>query len=339
MVKSGTLPAPASRRGAGSRRLACCRRLCGTFFTAIAAAIVLVEAASMFFPAARAQTVAPRTASPCLNIVAAENFYQDIARQIAGPYARVESVLSNPNIDPHEYEPTVNDAKEVAVANLVIESGGGYDDWMNKLLSASPNSARLVINAWDISPLKLPDNEHVWYSVEDMKAVAAAMAGDLKKLCPSRAPVFDKNLKIFTGSLAGIRAKIGGIARRFSGTPIALTEPIFLYQAVPMGLKVLTPFALQKAVAQGIDPPANTVLIAQDQIRKKMVRLLVYNRQTGDRFTARLKSLAKSSGVPVVGVMETMPPGKHYQSWMLDQIAAVESALRGSNHGAGSGVR
>jgi zinc/manganese transport system substrate-binding protein len=102
-----------------------------------------------------------------------------------------------------------------------------------------------------------------------------------------------------------------------------------------MGLKVLTPFDFQKAVAEGIDPPADTVGIAREQIRKKMVRVLVYNRQTADRFTARLEELAKNSGVPVVAVTETMPPGKHYQSWMLDQISDVENALMG----AGGGVR
>ena len=158
-------------------------------------------------------------------------------------------------------------------------------------------------------------------------------------MLPSRAARFEKNLKIFDESLDRIEAKIAQISERFSGTPIALTEPIFMYQSVPMGLKVLTPFAFEKAISQGIDPPADTVLIAQDQIRKKMVRVLIYNRQTADRFTVGLEESAKSSGVPVVAVTETMPPGKHYQSWMLDQIAALESALRAPGAGWGSGVR
>ena len=63
-----------------------------------------------------------------------------------------------------------------------------------------------------------------------------------------------------------------------------------------MGLKVLTPFDFQKAVAEGIDPPADTVETAREQIRKKMVRVLVYNRQTADRFTARSRSWQKAPG-------------------------------------------
>ncbi|MGC8494290.1 MAG: metal ABC transporter solute-binding protein, Zn/Mn family [Syntrophobacteraceae bacterium] len=315
-----TLQAVAGKPEAGKRFGVRSMPLLGV---ALLLAIFLVQAVSMPFWPVQAKTVA----SGPLDIVAAENFYQDIAAQLAGPYARVNSVQSDPNIDPHEFEPSVKDAMEVAGANLVIENGGGYDEWMKKLLSASPNPGRLVINAFDISPVKLPENEHVWYSMEDMKAVAAALTKDLKTLRPQQAARFDKNLQVFDKSLEGIEAKMREVSKRFSGAPIALTEPIFLYQSVPMGLKVLTPFAFQKAVAQGIDPPADAVLSAREQVKKKLVRALVYNQQTADRFTEDLKELAKRSGVPVVGVTETMPPGKHYQSWMLDQIEALESAL------------
>ena len=36
---------------------------------------------------------------------------------------------------------------------------------------------------------------------------------------------------------------------------MGLTETIFLYQAQPLGLSVLTPFEFQKAVAEGTIPP------------------------------------------------------------------------------------
>lgn len=311
----------------------------GVIFTAAMAAIVFAQVFSGLSSQACAKTAAPGAALCRIHVVGAENFYQNIAAQIGGPYVRVQSVLSDPNIDPHEYEPTISVAEEVAEANLIIENGGGYDEWMNKLVAASPKSGRIVLNAWSISPVKLPDNEHVWYSLEDMKAVAGQIAEALKKLCPSHAARFDKNLKTFNQSMEAIGARIGELAKRFGGTPIALTEPIFMYQAIPMGLKVSTPLEFQKAVAQGIEPPSSTMLIAQDQIREKKVRVLVYNRQTADRFTARLEELARTSGIAVVGVTETMPPGKTYQSWMMGQIEAIGSALGSSKAVAGRGAR
>ena len=99
-----------------------------------------------------------------VKIVAAENFYGNIAEQIGGDRVAVMSILSDPNVDPHEYESNVDDAKAIADADLLIENGGGYDDWMDKLLSASPNAKRILLNGFDLAVTKLPDNEHVWYA-------------------------------------------------------------------------------------------------------------------------------------------------------------------------------
>ncbi len=95
----------------------------------LAALIFLIAGGAAFGAAGSAKLI---------NVVAAENFYGNIAEQLGGERVHVTSILSDPNLDPHEYESSVNDAKAVAVADLVIENGGGYDDWMDKLLSGSP---------------------------------------------------------------------------------------------------------------------------------------------------------------------------------------------------------
>src|SRR5215469_14820153 len=107
------------------------------------------------------------SASGAINVVAAENFYGDIVKQLGGSHVAVTSILSDPNVDPHEYESNVQDAKAISTAQLVIENSGGYDDWMDRLLSASPSSSRLLLKAFDIAQIKLPANEHVWYSIDN----------------------------------------------------------------------------------------------------------------------------------------------------------------------------
>ena len=74
-----------------------------------------------------------------IKIVAAENFYGNIAQQLGGDKVSVTSILSDPNVDPHEYESDVQDGIAITNANIVIENGLEYDTWMDKLLSASPN--------------------------------------------------------------------------------------------------------------------------------------------------------------------------------------------------------
>ncbi len=265
--------------------------------------------------------------STVIRVVAAENFWGDIVKQIGGDHVSVTSILSDPNIDPHEYEANVQNGVDVTKAQMVIENGGGYDDWMGKLLSASPNPNRVLLIAFDMAPTKLPDNEHVFYSIDDARAIAQSIADASKKQDSADASSFDSNLKTFDAALAEISKKIDEIKAGYSGTNVGLTETIFLYQTGPLGLNVLTPLEFEKAVAEGNDPPADAVIAANDQITGKQIKVLVYNSQTVTPITDNLKSAASSRGIPLVPVTEMMPPSKNYQTWMLDQLDALERAL------------
>jgi zinc/manganese transport system substrate-binding protein len=272
------------------------------------------------------------SSSSPLNVVAAENFYGDIVKQLGGSHVTVTSILADPNVDPHEYESNVNNAKAVFKANLVIENGGGYDSWMDKLLAGSPNSNRIVIQGFDSASSKIPDNVHVWYSIDNVQSIAQAITSGLKKLDPANSATFDSNYQTFNTSLSQIRQTMSAMKSRYNGTPVGLTETIFQYQAVPLGLKVLTPEEFQKAIAEGNDPPADSAITAENQIKGKQVKVLIYNEQTISPVTTRLQNDAKAAGIPIVPVTETMPANKTYQSWMLAQLGTLSQALgRGKN--------
>ncbi len=264
-------------------------------------------------------------------VVAAENFYGSIAQQVGGEKVIVVSILSDPNVDPHEYESNFADAKAIAGADLVIENGGGYDDWMDRLLAASPRASRIVLKAFDLAVKQLPDNEHVWYDLDNAQAVAGAIARSLAKIDPADAALFAGKEEAFRRSLDPVRERMAQIASRHAGAPVGLTETIFLYQAGPLGLNVITPFEFQKAIAEGNDPPARAVVETQQQIRQKTVKVLIYNEQTVSPITTGVQRDADAAGIPTVGVTETMPQGSTYQAWMLKQLDALAAALdRGS---------
>jgi len=262
-----------------------------------------------------------------MKAVAAENFYGDIIQQIGGNRVSVTSILSDPNVDPHEYESNVADAKAIADARLVVENGGGYDDWMDKLLSASANGDRTVLKGFDLAVYKLPDNEHVWYNVDNVSAIGRAITSALDAADPAGRRTYEANLRLFQNSLVKIKAKIAQIKTRHAGTPVGLTETIFLYQSEPLGFKMLTPFEFQKAIAEGNDPPAETVIEAEQQITDKRIKVLIYNEQTVTPLTTKLEDEAKAQGIPIVPVTETMPSVLNYQNWMLAQLNALDAAL------------
>lgn len=300
----------------------------GKFRIHFAIAAVLLTALSLSACAGGSPT-ATSAAPATISVVAAENFYGNIAQQLGAGHVTVTSILSDPNVDPHEYELTVQDGVTVNKANLVIENGDDYDTWMDKLLSASPNPNRIVVVGADIAPTKLTDNPHVWYGIDNVQAIAGAITADLEKLDPANKADYSAAATTFDQSLQTIQQKISDLKAKYNGTPVGLTETIFLYQTGPIGLNVLTPFDFQKAIAEGNDPPADTVVTAADQVTQGQIKALIYNEQTVTPVTTNLQNEATKNNIPIVPVTETMPLGKSYQSWMLDQLNALQKALGG----------
>ncbi len=244
-------------------------------------------------------------------------------------HVSVVSILSDPNVDPHEFESSVQNGVAVSKAQLVIENGADYDTWMDKLLAASPNPNRIVLTAADVASDPLPDNPHLWYGIDNIQTIAQNITADLEKLDSAHKADYDAALTKFQSSLIPVQQKIAEIKNKYSGTPVGLTETIFLYQTQPIGLKVMTPFEFEKAIAEGNDRPADTVVTANDQVTNRQIKVLIYNVQTVTPITTNLQNEAKQNNIPIVPVSETMPAGKTYQSWMLDQLNNLEQALGG----------
>lgn len=266
--------------------------------------------------------------SKIVQVVAAENFYGDIAKQLGGDHVAVTSILSDPNVDPHEYESNVQDAIVISKADVVIENGLDYDTWIDKLLAASPNTDRVLIVAGQISPHKLEDNPHVWYGVDNMSTIAQSITDALKKDDPADATTFDQNLTKFTNSLQPIQQKMADVKSNYAGTSVGLTETIYLYQTAPMGLNVITPLNFEKAVAEGNDPSVADVRTTNAQVTGKQIAILIYNSQTVTPITSNLQKTAQQLNIPIVAVTETMPKNVTYQSWMMAQLTAVQTALQ-----------
>jgi zinc/manganese transport system substrate-binding protein len=198
---------------------------------------------------------------------------------------------------------------------------------MDKLLSASPNPQRVVLVAATIADHKLPDNPHVWYGLDNIQTIARQITNALEKIDPASKLAFEDNLTKFQQSLVLIQQKMADLKAKYTGTPVGLTETIFLYQTGPIGLNVMTPIEFERAIAEGNDPPADTVATTNDQINKHEIKVLIYNIQTVTPLTTNLQDEAQKANIPIVPVSETMPAGKTYQQWMLDQLNALEQAL------------
>jgi zinc/manganese transport system substrate-binding protein len=287
-------------------------------------------AASAALALAGCGAASTRNADPGqINAVGAENFYASVISQIGGRYVHATAVMSDPSIDPHTFEASPSVAEAVGGAQLIVQNGVGYDDFMGKIESASPNAKRQVIDVQRL--LGLPDstrNPHLWYRPATMPAVARAVAADLSRIQPSHAAYFRANEAAFERSLSAWYAAIRRFDARHPNTPVAVTEPVADYMLQAAGARVETPYALQAAVMNGVDPAPQSVAVQNALLSGRKVKALLYNQQVTDSLTQTWLRAAKAHGIPVVAVYETMPTdGYDYQSWMLAEVSALQNAV------------
>ena len=259
-------------------------------------------------------------------VLAAENFYGDVAQQIGGPDVNVTSILSNPNQDPHLFEASPSVARAVSAARIVIYNGLDYDPWIAKLLSAIASSDRIAIDVGKLVGKRPGDNPHIWYDPNTMLALAARLADELSAADPAHAADYRRRLAEFRQSLQPIEAKIAALRARLAGTPVAATEPVFNYLLDAIGMQIHDR-RFQLAVMNDTEPGASDVVTFEKDLESHRVRMLVYNNQASDPTVERMVKLARTSHIPVVAVTETEPPGKNYQEWLSSELDAVDQSL------------
>ncbi|WP_445186357.1 metal ABC transporter solute-binding protein, Zn/Mn family [Pseudonocardia sp. Cha107L01] len=297
---------------------------------AVAAALALAgcgEGGSA--PAAPSQT-APPGAGGTVGVVATTDVYGSIASAIGGNHVKVTSIIHSPDADPHEYESTPADAAAVSEAKLLIQNGGGYDDFGGKLVTASGGKPT-VIDVSQLSGLDSgPDfNEHVFYSLPTMAKLADTLSTDLSKTDPANEAEYRANATAFKTKLDGLNGRIAAIKTAHPGARIAITEPVPLYLTEQAGLVNATPEAFSHAIEDGNDPPAavlqQTLALFNGPAK---VSALLLNGQTESSSTSQVEQAANSAGVPVVKVTETLPAGTmDYVTWIGGEIDQLATAL------------
>jgi len=300
----------------------------------LALALASVAALGSACSSSPSSSNASKASSGKIDAVGAENEYADVISQIGGTDVNVSAVMSNPNTDPHTFEASPQVAAEVSGAQLVVQNGLGYDDFMTKIEQSNAGANRKIVNAQTV--LGLPDstpNPHLWYKTSNVAAVAAAIAGDLETLDPAQASYFKANLATFNSSLDAVNQAVAQLKAKFGGDAVATTEPVADYLLDEAGIVNATPWTFQADVMNGTDPSPQDVATEKALFSEHKVKAFVYNQQVTDSLTESLLTLAHQNDIPVVGVYETQPttPGYDYQKWMLAEVSALSNAF-------GSGV-
>ncbi|MBZ6475319.1 metal ABC transporter solute-binding protein, Zn/Mn family [Streptomyces griseocarneus] len=266
-----------------------------------------------------------------VRVVASTNVYGDIARQVGGDKADVVSLIDDPAQDPHSYEADARNQLALSRARVVIENGGGYDDFVGKMLRTAKNPSAEVINAVQVSGKTAPAggelNEHVWYDLTTAGRLADRVADALAKASPGDGDLFRRNARAFNDKLAPLRAAQARIKAEHRGAAVAVTEPVPLHLTEACGLRNSTPAEFSEAVEEGSEVSPSAMRQMLGLLTGKRVEALVVNEQTAGPPTQKAERTARDNGIPVVPVTETLPRGQDYISWMQNTVEALRKAL------------
>lgn len=270
-----------------------------------------------------------------LNVVAAEDFWGSIAAQLGGDQVEVTNIITNPAADPHDYEPTSEDARTMAGTQLAIVNGIGYDQWATKLLDANPSSERTVLTVGDLLGLKDGDNPHQWYSPASVQKVIEQITADYKQADPGHSSYFDAQQRRFEAvGLAKYHSLISQIKARYAGILVGASESIFEPLAPALGLKLLTPSGFLNAIAEGAEPTPADKASTDKQIADRQIKVWVYNSQNAAPDVQRLNDAARAAGIPIATVTETLTPeGASFQAWQVRELEGLRAALARASGG------
>ncbi len=264
-------------------------------------------------------------ASP-IKIVAAENFYGELAKEIGGTQVQVQSIIENPDADPHLFATTPATSKALSDAQIIIYNGAGYDTWIDQMLANVNKSQVLVIDVSKLVKAKAGANPHLWYKPDTFPILAKLLASKIGQLNPIAAKEANSNLANFLNSYQQVDLAIANVYKRCNGTRVTATEPVFGYMAAAMGLK-MEGEDFQWKVMNDTEPTPKMIADYQGLLNKKAVKILFYNNQVSDTLTKNMQNLARKNQIPVVGVSETMPKKSTIHDWLITEIDATNNAL------------
>lgn len=261
-----------------------------------------------------------------INIVAAENFYGELAKEIGGNQVSVQSIISSPDADPHLFTTSPSTSKAISTAQIIIYNGADYDSWINQMIAGVDKKKVTIINVADLVGVKSGQNPHLWYKSDAFPKLAKVLADKISIMKPSGATEVNQNLTSFIKDHNTVVKMINITKSKYAGTPVTATEPVYGYMADAMGLK-MQGLDFQWKIMNNTDPSPKMIANYQDLITNKKVKVLFYNSQVSDSITKNMQDLAKNNNIPVVGVTETMPANTTINKWLITEVQNTNDAL------------
>ncbi|QCR36878.1 metal ABC transporter substrate-binding protein [Nissabacter sp. SGAir0207] len=238
----------------------------------------------------------PLAMANTVNAVASFSILGDMVHQIGGEHVVVKTLVG-PNGDPHSYEPSPQDSRSLAKADVVFVSGLGLEGWMDRLIGASGYRGKVVVASEGVSSRQMEEegktitDPHAWNSMQNGVIYARHITEALAAADPQDAADFRQRGAAYIAKLQQLDqwAKQQFATVPASQRKVLTSHDAFGYMGQAYGVQFLAPVGFStdaEASAQDV-----AALIAQ--IKQAHVRHYFIENQTDPRL---VKQIASASG-------------------------------------------
>ena len=173
--------------------------------------ITIFAIATLFLPACG---TAPSKNDGTLNVLASTTFLADIAQNIAGNRAEVNSLVPA-GADPHEYQPAPSDVAKIAASNVLILNGLEYESFIQPLLDNAGGERLIITASTGLEPRQLEEepgvmatDPHMWLDPNRVIKYAENIRDGLVKSDPDNANIYKANAEAYITQLKALDAWI-----------------------------------------------------------------------------------------------------------------------------------
>jgi zinc/manganese transport system substrate-binding protein len=271
-----------------------------------------------------------------LNAIASFTVLADVVKQVGGDHVKVNSLVG-PNGDPHEFEPSPDDARKLKEADITFVSGEGLETWFEKLVSASGYSGRPVVASEGIRTLTMEEDgktvtdPHVWNSPLNVEVWVANIEKALASVDPDDAADFKTNATRYTKELNDLHAYAKS---RLETVPkerrkILTSHDAFGYFGSEYGVEFLSPVG----VSTETEASASGVAKLIDQIKTEKVKTYFFENSNDPRL---VEQIAKATGAEpggelyVESLSKADGPAATYTQMFRYNVEQISKAIAGS---------
>ncbi|MGO9580814.1 MAG: metal ABC transporter solute-binding protein, Zn/Mn family [Desulfobaccales bacterium] len=275
-----------------------------------------------------------------VKVIASFSILGDMVKNVGGDQVEV-TALVGPNGDAHVYEPTPNDAKAVAAADLVVVNGLGMEGWMDRLIKTSGYKGPIVVATKGIKPREMTAEEepgakpehkidpHAWQNLANGQSYVDNITKGLSAVDPAGASIYKANAKAYKAKLAELDK---WVKTEFAGIPrpkrrMITSHDAFGYFGAAYGITILSPvgFSTESEAAAG------DIAKLINQIRKEKITAVFIENVSDPRL---VEQIGKESGVTLGGELysdalsKPEGPAPTYIDMFKNNVPKIVAAMR-----------